>query len=164
MLGVEPARSRRYLLWWRDRYRKGVFGIGGELKNVKDGEAEVRVVEMPAFRSEARASNTNKGAVKAEALFPKMRTMVVNEPPEALEKIVSAEGLKAVKGMTIRGARTIVGPFIQLVKGTKGSVARIKVQEGLWEVKRGEKIDGGERRKVMVRRKRLLEERKTRRD
>ena len=131
------------------------------MKHVKDGEAEVRVVEVPATQSEAQALNPKKGAVKMEEILPKMRRMVVNEPLEAVKKIVSAEELKAVEGMKVRGARQIVGPFIQPVKGTSGSVARIKVQEGMWEVRRGKKIDGGERRKAMVRRKRLLEERRT---
>lgn len=132
------------------------------MQHVKDGEAEVRVVEVPATQAEAQAlSARKKDTVKMEDVLPKMRRMVVNEPLEAVREIVSAEGLKAIEGMKVRGARQIVGPFVQPVKGTNGSVARIKVQEGMWEVRRGEKIDGGERRKAMVRRKRLLEERRT---
>ena len=96
-----------------------------------------------------------------EAILPKMRRMVVNEPMEDVETLVKAARLKAVEGMKVAGARTIVGPFIRPVKGTSGSVARIKVQEGMWEIRRGEKIDGGERRKAMVRRKRVLEQRRT---
>lgn len=116
---------------------------------MKDGLAEVRVVEVPVSLGEARS------------LLPKTRRIIVNEPPEAMEQKPLLEQLKPVNMMKVKGARTIVGPFVQPVKGTSGSVATIKVQEGMWEVKRGEKVDGGERRKVQVRRKRLLEERRT---
>lgn len=160
-LGIEPARTRRYLLWWRDRFRKGVFGIGGDLRHVKDGEAEIRVVELPV--PEVTKSRTRKPLGEdLEAILPRMRRMVVNEPPEVIsERKPNAYDLKPVEGMKIRGNRTVVGPFIQPVKGTNGSMAKIKVQEGMWEVKRGEKVDGGERRKKMVRRKRTLEQRRT---
>ena len=87
--------------------------------------------------------------------------MIVNAPPEVIEKSQSLQQLKSVEGMKVAGVRTIVGPYVQLVKGTRGSEATIKVQEGMWEVRRGVKVDGGERRKVQVRRKRLLEERRT---
>jgi len=90
--------------------------------------------------------------------------MVVNVPAlEGVEKGVGGEGLRVVEGMKVRGARTIVGPFVQYVKGTGGSVAVIKAQEGMWEERRGVKVDGGERRKKMVRRNRLLAERKAER-
>ncbi|KAL9125822.1 MAG: hypothetical protein Q9217_005030 [Psora testacea] len=158
-LGVEPARTRRYLLWWRDRFRKGVFGIGGDLKHVNNGEAEVRIVEVPVPGSEASKPNIN--GVPPEVIPPRMKRLVVNELPEVIGKRPKLADLRPVEGMKVRGARTIVGPYIYPVKGTSGSVAKIKVQEGMWEVKRGVKVDGGERRKVQVRRKRLLEQRKT---
>jgi hypothetical protein len=41
-----------------------------------------------------------------------------------------------------------------------GQKAQIKVKEGLWEERRGHKVDGGERRKAEVRFKRRSEERK----
>lgn len=160
-LGVEPARTRRYLLWWRDRFRKGVFGVGGDLMNVKDGGAELRLVEVPMPISEtailkATSPNTAMGQLRTKKL-------IVNESEEALREELDYRNLKAVEGMKVLGARTIVGPYVQPVKGTSGSVATIKIQEGMWEVKRGIKVDGGERRKVQVRRKRLLQERKTKR-
>lgn len=156
-LGLEPARSRRYLLWWRDRFRKGVFGIGGDLKHVKDGEADLEIVEIPQAKSAWSSPSKKENLVESSTI----KRMVINRSPEPKGKTSSSEGIVPVEGMKIVGARTIVGPFIQSVKGTSGSVAKIKVQEGMWEVKRGEKVDGGERRKVQVRRKRLLEERKT---
>lgn len=129
--------------------------------NVKDGGAELRLVEVPMPISEtailkATSPNTAMGQLRTKKL-------IVNESEEALREELDYRNLKAVEGMKVLGARTIVGPYVQPVKGTSGSVATIKIQEGMWEVKRGIKVDGGERRKVQVRRKRLLQERKTKR-
>jgi len=152
--GVEPARTRRYLLWWRDRFRKGIHGVGGDLKFVSgEGEktAVLKMVEVPLEERDV----VGKGGL------PRVKRMVVNVPAlEGVEKGFGVEGLRVVEGMKVRGARTIVGPFVQYVKGTGGSVAVIKAQEGMWEERRGVKVDGGERRKKMVRRNRLLAERK----
>ena len=156
-LGVEPARTRRYLLWWRDRFRKGIFGVGGDLMNVKDGGAELRIVEVPVSKADIQSSTGTTTAIGLQ----RMRKIVVDEPLEVVERKLSRGHLKAVEYMKVIGARTIVGPYLQPVKGTNGSVATIKVQDGMWEVKRGVKVDGGERRKIQVRRKRLLDERKT---
>ncbi|KAL8986448.1 MAG: hypothetical protein Q9205_000113 [Flavoplaca limonia] len=146
-LGVEPARTRRYLLWWRDKFRKGEYGIGGDLQDVKDSVAHVRVVELPADRS-------SRALVRPDAT----KKLVVNAPPDVPINEPKLRSLKPVHGLKVQGAHTIVGPFVEPVKGTGGSIATVKVQEGMWEQRRGEKIDGGERRKVQVRRKRKLEE------
>ncbi|KAL8948685.1 MAG: hypothetical protein Q9222_005153 [Ikaeria aurantiellina] len=146
-LGVEPARARRYLLWWRDRFRKGHYGIGGDLKNVKDSVGHVRVVELPEQRPP-----------KSLAGPQATRKMIVNIPPDAPIQDSKLRELEQVNGLKVVGAHTIAGPFVEPVKGTGGSIATIKVQEGMWEQRRGQKIDGGERRKVQVRRKRKLEE------
>ena len=87
--------------------------------------------------------------------------MIVDEPADIIRKGATAEQLRSIMGMKIVGTRTIVGPFIKTVKGTSGSVVKIKRQAGMWEIKRGVKLDGGERRRKMVRRQRLLEERRT---
>lgn len=146
-LGVEPARTRRYLLWWRDKFSKGDYGIGGDLKNVKDSVAHVRVVEIPRDRSQTMPPGPNA-----------MRRVVVNIPPDVPVQENRLRELKPVEGLKVQGAHTIVGPFVQPVKGAGGSVATIRVQEGMWEQRRGQKVDGGERRKVQVRRKRKLDE------
>ncbi|KAL8731413.1 MAG: hypothetical protein Q9181_004314 [Wetmoreana brouardii] len=146
-LGVEPARTRRYLLWWRDKFRKGEYGIGGDLQNVKDSVAHVRVVEVPHEQAA-------KTLVRPDAI----KKVVVNIPPDVPVQESKLRGLKPVNGLKVQGAHTIVGPYVQPVKETGGSVATIKVQEGMWEQRRGHKVDGGERRKVQVRRKRKLEE------
>ena len=49
------------------------------------------------------------------------------------------------------------------VKGSGGLRARIRLQEGIWEVRRGHKVDGGERRKAEVRAKRRAAENKEKR-
>lgn len=85
------------------------------------------------------------------------KKLVVNVPMDAKDASVATEP-NPVNGMRVRGAQTIVGPYVQPIKDSGGSLAIIRVQEGMWEYKRGQKVDGGERRKVQVRRKRKLEE------
>ena len=147
-LGIEPPRSRRYLLRWREKFRNGQYGVGGEFKHVADGEALVRVVEVPV------SGNSPATAT----LSPGKRKIVVNVAAggSALEK--PAEQLVPAKSLSIKGAQTIVGPHVQPLKGGQG--AKIVVKEGLWEDRRGHKIDGGERRQAEVRAKRRGEERR----
>ncbi len=137
-----------------------MFGVGGNFQYVRDGEARVKVVEVPITKAEIEnvsGTSTKSGLVRT-------KKMVVNAPAEEEEEVgkqLELDALKPVEGMKVVGARTIVGPFIKTLKGSKGGEAVIRVQEGMWEVRRGVKVDGGERRKLQVRRKRLLEERKT---
>ncbi len=145
-VGVEPARNRRYLLWWRDRFKKGIYGIGGDLRHVADATANLRVVEVPYENVSSRVSRTG--------LEPK-RKLVVDIPPEMP---IAKKELKSIKGYKVVGAYRIAGPYIKAVKGTSGSAATIQVQEGMWEEKRGVKIDGGERRRAQVRHKKRIEE------
>lgn len=124
-----------------------MYGIGGDLENVKDSVAHVRVIEVP--REQLIGASLGPDA---------MKKVVVNVPPDATVNESRLRELEPVNGLKVIGARTITGPFVEPVKGTRGSVATIKVQEGMWEQRRGQKVDGGERRKVQVRRKRKLEE------
>ena len=73
--GLEPARSRRYLLRWRDKFRNGEFGIGGDLTKVADGVAELRIVEIDDS-SRTEASLTHSAG---------KRRVVVNVLPGASE-------------------------------------------------------------------------------
>jgi hypothetical protein len=167
-MGIEPARSRRYLLHWREKFRKGEFGIGGDLKYVQDGVGELRVVEVPALqkrdgiRPEAEPLATT--APVSPAMSPGMTKLILNVPAGVttykLEDGESTADLKKAKGVKLHQGHTIVGPYVQPQKGSNGSVATLKVQEGLWEHRRGHKVDGGERRKAEVRFKRRVEERK----
>ena len=155
-LGIEPPRSRRYLLRWREKFRKGQYGICGDAESVVDGAVHLRVVEVPRADLGA-AVNTNATATRT----PGTRKMIVNVPPEAGPSEIMPEQLKSIKGLKLVGSHTIVGPHVQPVKG--GKAAKVVVKEGLWEERRGHKIDGGERRKAEVRAKRRSEERKAQR-
>jgi hypothetical protein len=139
-LGVEPPRARRYLLSWREKFRQGRFGIGGELRHVENGEARLSVVEVPANGHRPATATLSSGK----------RKIVINSTSSGRDQPL--EELKPVAGVKIKGAHTIVGPHVLPLKGGRG--ARIPVKEGLWEDRRGRKIDGGERRQAEVRAKR----------
>lgn len=112
---------------------------------------EVRVLEVKKDHAAGTA-----------ALAPHaLKKVVVNLPPEAMDKEFQANEVKVVSGVKILGAHTIIGPHVESVKGSNGSVARIKVKEGMWEERRGHKVDGGERRKENVRSRRAARERGT---
>ena len=151
--GVEPARARRYLLWWRDRFRKGVHGIGGDLKHVVDATAKFSVVEIPYKNASGRKTSRT-------GLAPKKK-IILNVPPETpitlLPKSLPDPNLKSIKGWKVAGSQRIVGPGLKLIKGTRGSMAIFEAQEGMWEQRRGVKLDGGERRRAYVRHKKRLE-------
>jgi len=149
-LGIEPPRARRYLLRWRDKFRRGEYGPGGDAKTVIDGMAPLRVVEVPA---------TGRHVASATAT-PGMKKIVVNLPLDVDPLSVPAEKLAPLKDVRMKGAHTVVGPQVLPVKGTSGKLSKIEVRDGLWEVKRGHKIDGGERRQAMVRALRDAAERK----
>lgn len=167
-MGIEPARSRRYLLHWREKFRKGEFGIGGDLKYVKDGVGELRVVEVPALQksesAQPEAQSSADTTFVSPTVSPGMTKLVVNVPAGEttykLEEGQSTADLKKPKGIKLHRGRQIVGSYVQPQGGSSGSVAMLKVQEGLWEHKRGHKVDGGERRKAEVRFKKRVEERK----
>lgn len=111
-----------------------------------------------------------KGGAQGQATATQnagMRKIVVNLAEEmALAPQVKfgadeLANLEPAKGLKVKGAHTIIGPNVLPVKGSGGKVAAISVREGLWEDRRGHKIDGGERRRAEVRSKRRAEERKT---
>ncbi|KAK3069776.1 telomere length regulation protein [Teratosphaeriaceae sp. CCFEE 6253] len=165
--GIEPARARRYLLWWRERFRNGITGIGGDLKKVKDGVAELRIVEVEsARRGDARATLTRSAGMRrvvvnvpATVVLPVDPAKAVEEGVEAVTPEIDLRKAQPVAGVKIVAANIIGGTGIEPVKGHRG-VARLRVKEGLWEERRGHKVDGGERRKAEVRYKRRAQERK----
>ncbi|GAB7349682.1 hypothetical protein MBLNU459_g0353t1 [Dothideomycetes sp. NU459] len=165
--GLEPARSRRYLLHWRERFRNGEFGIGGDLTEVAGGAGELRIVEVPAkstggsSSSSSSSSSSNSGVGRATLTSsPGMKKIVVNVPAGQEKPAGAPETLKPVGMVKIVRSGIIAGSNVEAVAGQPG-VARIVAKEGLWEQKRGHKVDGGERRKAEVRSKRRAEERKT---
>lgn len=158
-LGVEPARSRKYLLQWREKFRNGEYGIGGDCKHVTDGVAELKLVEAPVGVHPIPGMHT-RSAVATATHDPGTRKVVVNVPANAEGPAEPLENLTGVQGVVVKGAKTIKGSFVEPVKGSAGLRARIRLQEGVWEVRRGHKIDGGERRKAEVRAKRRAAENK----
>ncbi|KAK5139268.1 hypothetical protein LTR04_003732, partial [Oleoguttula sp. CCFEE 6159] len=99
--GVEPARSRRYLLHWREKFRNGQYGIGGDLSEVTDGVGELRVVEVPVSTGNRAATVTSSAG---------MKKVVVNVPAGADMPSVPLEQVKPVEQVRILGASTITGP------------------------------------------------------
>lgn len=79
------------------------------------------------------------------------------EVQKAIEDVEQGRS-RTVQGVKIKQLHTIAGKHVKLLKGL--GRAQLQVVEGLWEHKRGKKIDGGERRKAMVRAKRRAEENK----
>ena len=146
-LGMESPRARRYLKQWISRYRNGQHGIWGDLQHVKDGVAELRIVQVPVSSQKAATAT----------LSPGMRKIVVNVPAGGSAEGITAEQLIPVQGVKIKAGNTIAGPHVVQMRG---KAAKIEVKEGLWEIRRGRKIDGGERRQAEVRAKRRGEEKR----
>lgn len=142
-LGIEPPRLRRYLIHWREKFRLGNFGPGGDIKFVMDGKAKLAINEV------------ERGPLDVSR-------HVVNIPlGKKIEEVRNYEKA-TVEGYHVEGINTIAGPYALPVKG--GRAATIAVTEGMWEEKRGRKIDGGERRRDQVRFKRRVAERKAARE
>lgn len=163
-IGIENARQRRYLIRKREKFRSGLYGPGGDLERVVDGVAQLRVVEVPDESKKQKADFGASAMVASSAtLTPGMKKAIVNMAPDAIEyKHAASAQVKKFAHMKIHRGSKIMGPFLQPIKGTHGSAATITVQEGMWEDKRGRKVDGGERRRVEVRAKKRLEERRKR--
>lgn len=86
-LGVEPARNRRYLLQWLEKFREGKFGVAGDAAFVgPDGSVEVRLIDMPANESFVRVTDSTV------ARTPKTRPVVVNVPSTAPQGQADSEG------------------------------------------------------------------------
>ncbi|KAK1835365.1 IGR protein motif-domain-containing protein [Podospora conica] len=141
-LGVEPPRSRRYLLRMRQKFVEKDFGPGGDFKYVEDGVATLDLHEIDVNEIE------------------RLR-FVVNVPPGKRVKDIPEEEREKVlykpRGYKVKGARGLTGPY--LVRTARGR-GFVKVTEGMWEQKRGHKVDGGERRREEVRFKKRVAERK----
>ncbi|KAJ5591776.1 uncharacterized protein N7459_002145 [Penicillium hispanicum] len=162
-LGIEPARQRRYLIRKREKFRNGLYGPGGDLEQVVDGVAQLRVVEVPDESKGVPEGTQGARNVSSATLTPGMTKAIVNiAPGVTVYKHKPSVQLKKFAHMKIHRGSKIMGPFLQPIKGTHGSAATITVQEGMWEDKRGHKVDGGERRQVEVRAKKRLEERRKR--
>lgn len=142
-LGIDPPRTRKYLIRWRQRFRLGLYGVGGDLQYVQDGRADLQILE----------------AILDDPVHPVK--YVVNVPPGQSVKDTPARDLTRPRGYRVQGATAVVGPY---ALPSKGGGATVMVTEGMWEDKQGRKIDGGERRRAEVRHRRGVAERKERRE
>ncbi|KAL2110867.1 hypothetical protein VUR80DRAFT_591 [Thermomyces stellatus] len=137
-IGIEPARTRRYLLNWLRRYREGKFGPGGDFKHVQDGKAILAI---------------------HHDLVTDKKTVVNIPPGGTVPKDLPPEG--GLKDYKVRGAKRISGPY---AKPAGDGISQVDIVEGMWEFRRGQKVDGGERRRAEVRFKRRVAERKAARE
>lgn len=159
--GIEPARQRRYLIRKREKFRNGLYGPGGDLHTVVDGVAQLRVVEVPINAKGLRPETTQAGVQTSSAtLSPGMVKALVNLAPDVTRYEHGKKFIKQFAHMKIHHGSFPKGPFLQPLKGSNGTAALISVQEGMWEDKRGHKVDGGERRRREVQNKKRLDERK----
>lgn len=161
-LGIGPAKHRRYLLRWAERFRQGQHGIYGELTDVVDGVAELRIVEVPAStvkRAPGSASSEHGGVTATATSSPGMAKMVVNTKPGA-SKPSTPLAWKHIRKVGIANGQAIRGPFLEYVEGSHGTAARVRVRDGMWAPGDPKKVDGGERRRAEVRAKRRVQERK----
>jgi hypothetical protein len=150
-LNIEPPAKRKYLLEWRERFRQGRWGIGGDFAQVdRENEcAYLRVMEAP----------TKLPAPATSTIGANMKRIVVNVAPETFLPQVDPKTSRSVQHVTL-GRNRIRGKNVYPVGGYDGQLAKLMIQDGLWEVRKGRKVDGGERRKAEVRAKRRSEERK----
>ncbi|KAJ5306677.1 hypothetical protein PENANT_c003G03917 [Penicillium antarcticum] len=159
--GIEPARQRRYLIRKREKFRHGLYGPGGDLAKVVDGVAQLRVVQVPAETNGVTAEGEGSEVKSSATLTPGMVKTLVNLAPDATNFILSKDlEFKKFAHMRIHRGTSPKGPYLQPLKGSNGTAATISVQEGMWEDKRGHKVDGGERRRREVRNKQRLDERR----
>ena len=141
----------------REKFRQGIYGIGGDFKYVQDGVGELRIFEVPVPEEWLKHGPVAKATASRSS---GMRKMVLNVPAGSTESPIPLEEAVPVQHVKLRGTDSIAGKSVQMIEGTNGLAGRLAVAEGLWEVKRGVKIDGGERRHVEVRAKRREAERK----
>lgn len=158
------------MLGWAEKFRQGRYGVYGDLTNVVEGVAELKIFEVPAstvtrqdqpVASTGVLESSEPRHVSATATSsPGMRKVVINVKPGAIELPKSLHSVKPVQKVGISGGRWVRGPFLQHVGGSGGTVARVTVREGMWAPPTPVKVDGGERRKAEVRAKRRVQERK----
>ena len=176
--GLEPPRARKYFLRWREKFRRGDYGIGGDLKHVSNGTAELRVCEVPSLPEKERPAKSvgeaQTGAVTGQAGFastmhtPGFTKLVLNVPQGSktyqLGTGQKTTDLKKPQGVTLREGHIIAGSYVMPLGGSNGSAATISVTEGMWEDRRGHKVHGGERRRAETLHKmRVAESKKARR-
>jgi hypothetical protein len=161
--GIDPPRTRRYLLRWREKFRRGEFGIGGDFEHVKDGVAELRVIEVPTLKTDPETGEALMGSPMA-GRTPGMQKLILNVPRGSKTYVLqpgqTTADLKRPQGFTLKNGYIIKGKKVKPMAGTHGSGVTIEACEGLWEHVRGRKIYGGERKRAEVLHKLRIEENK----
>ena len=126
------------------------------MKSIHDGKANLKIAEKVIVGEEGKGlKGVKRWVVNVPAQPPQPVEDEGAKPESDTEPLTK---LPPVAGITIKGTHGIVGPFTKLKKGTEGREAVFEVLEGMWEERRGVKVDGGERRKKHLRRQRKLEE------
>lgn len=129
---------------------------------MENGVGELRVVEVPRLK----AATTSETQSQPSPLASPMQKLIINVPTTSprdslpLQPGESPATLRKPAGLKLLRGHAISGSYVEPVAGSNGSVARLRVVEGMWEHRRGHKVDGGERRQAEVRFKRGVEERK----
>lgn len=126
--------------------------------------AELRVVSVPRLKNPGTGEAGEVDQYASIATPPGTRQLVVNLPRGAASYEGPPEELRKPAGFQLHQGRKVKGPYVKAVGGTGGTVGLFTITEGMWEHKRGQKVDGGERRKAEVRAKRRLEERRKARE
>jgi len=137
-LGVNPPRDRKYLIKWLHRFRLRQYGPAGDLKYVEHGKARL--------------------CVWTDCIRDKRR--VINVPFRADPLKIPESELCFPKDYWVSGSYSIKGPLALRDKRVAHDEAIVTVRPGMWEHKRGLKIDGGERRRKSVRFQKLAAQRK----
>lgn len=136
------------------------------MKYVKDGVGEIRVVEVPSLpqqqqQSTKSTSNTSVDTAASAATTmgfvssmssPGMTKLILNVPAGSesyvLEPGQTTQDLKKPRDFTLKNGHVVCGPYTQVVKGSNGSAVILRVKEGIWEDRLGQKVFGGERRRA----------------
>lgn len=124
--------------------------MGGDIRHIDNGVAELRIVEEDL-----------PDTVQNVDPLAKKRTVVNIPPGKELDEVPQSQRVR-VAGYSAKKKRVITGPYALSTLGGRG--AKITITEGMWEEKRGRKVDGGERRQAEIRFKRGIAERKAERE
>lgn len=138
-----------------EREMAGLARSAGVRTVVVNAPASVATALQREQGTPAGEANKAEGGDASAAEKQEMRKARVQPLSEgALEQVAPIHGVRLQRGHGIRG------PHVHVVRGSRGRVGVIRPTEGMWEHKRGQKVDGGERRKAEVRSKRRAAERK----
>jgi hypothetical protein len=127
---IPQAHTRRYLIDWMRRYRNGEYGPAWNLKYIDDGRCAVLAV----YRYPDRKGPGSR--------------VVVNVPPGKTGHTITPEEVHVMGyPYSVKRNKQPCGPHARAWKRNK---AMIDNWDGIWEIKQGVKVNGGERRRKEV--------------